>query len=944
MAEPLSSLIRPEMGPSLPSLARLAPPPPLNLIAAEIESRSGPGDVVVDLHGRGGWIARTALARLRRAYDFETTALGHLLAEVVLRPPDLRHFDAAVNALAAQPHGDLDVRQALNGLWASRCPVCGRGVIVDEFIWDGAADAPSRKTYRCNGCRDLPGGGQRSVPADEADAQLVAAEHGQGAARALLLERFPTVGDPEATLPDELLDLYTPRSLVALEAILREIEAGLRAAPIEAALRLALLHVLLPASRLNSYPGRVGALRVNHGHVRPPGERQWRERNPWLLFEDGCRLVRGFIQRLDALPGGVVQARLGFDLDSLADGSANVVLRQGAVGAPGNLVPGDLRSEARARTRLVLAQPPVSWNAEGLAFAYLASALVLGSDAAASLPLEPLFGAPPRSEWGWVAAGTRRSLAAVAPILARDARIVMLLDPGGPEGLVAGVLGGVGAGYRLTGALLAETGEEIGGTLEFVPPGAPRAEGPRTRANVPLPELEEVGRPFRLADVEQAVTEVAVEVLQARGEPARFERLLGEVLVGLDRRGLLRRLVGTRTFGETEARSERAAEASGLLAGPPDEATSERDAGPERSAPSQMIEGTEMPAAGRQMRNEGPPPATGAEPEDASSTAGPRRRGASTRGSARGGAPGLGDSPAVSGGADHVGLLLELVNGELRRADHPRLVELEPGRWWLRHPEDVAAAALPLADRVEWAVFSLLSTSGGLSEAAFFDRIAGMFQGHDAPDESLVRACLESYRSLASTPELLRTNDDLQARSREHSELIGLLVEYGHRLGLRCWIGAAELRRLYHGRPLAALLSEVEQRAYLPLISRGAEDALVATDTIWYLRNHATMLFEVEWTGMLGEALLRRGPRIPTDDTVVRFLVVVPERVELVRFKLARSPLLRAALEAGNWHILKADHLRTLAAMEEADLARFEPYLGLDPEIERQGEQMPLFG
>jgi hypothetical protein len=927
MAEPLSSLIRPELGPSLPSLTRLAPPPPLNLIAAEIESRSGPGDIVVDLHGRGGWIARTALARLRRSYDFETTALGHLLAEVVLRPPDLRHFDAAINALAVQPHGELDLRQALNALWASRCPVCGRGVIVDEFIWDGAAGAPSRKSYRCNGCRDLPGGGQRSVAADEADAELANAGHGLGSARALLRERFPTAGDPQATLPDELLDLYTPRSLVALEAILREIEAGLRAAPIEAALRLALLHALLPASRLNSYPGRVGALRISHGHVRPPGDRQWRERNPWLLFEDGCRLVRGFIQRLDALPGGAVQARLGFDLDSLVDGSANVVLRQGAVGSPGNLVPSDLRSEGRARTRLVLAQPPVCWTPEGLAFAYLTSALILGPDAAASLPLEPLFGAPPRSEWGWVAAGTRRSLAAVAPILARDARIVMLLDPGGPEGLVAGVLGGVGAGYRLTGALLAESGEEIGGTLEFVPPGAPRGDGPRTRANVPLPELAEEGRPFRLADVERAVTEAAVEVLQARGEPARFERLLGEVLVGLDRRGLLRRLVGTRTFGETEARSERAAEASGLLAGSSDEETPAVDSRPGRSAGPEATDGSEIPA--------GVPDA-----DEAPSGARPRRR----RGATGGEASGLGDSPAVAGGTDHVGLLLELVNGELRRADHPRLVELEPGRWWLRHPEDVAQAALPLADRVEWAVFSLLSTSGGLSEAAFFDRIAGMFQGHDAPDESLVRACLDSYRSLASTPELLRTHDDLQTRSREHSELIGLLVEYGHRLGLRCWIGAGELRRPYHGRPLAALLSEVEQRAYLPLISRGAEDALVATDTIWYLRNHATMLFEVEWTGMLGEALLRRGPRIPTDDTVVRFLVIVPERVELVRFKLARSPLLRSALEAGNWHILKADHLRTLAAMEEADLARFEPYLGLDPEIERQGEQMPLFG
>ncbi|MGZ6272643.1 MAG: hypothetical protein ACXWPJ_11330, partial [Candidatus Limnocylindrales bacterium] len=99
MAEPLSSLIRPELGPSLPSFTRLAPPPPANLVAAELEARSGPGDIVIDLHGRGGWVARAAIGRLRRTLDFETVALTRLLGEVVLRPPDLRHFDAAINAL-----------------------------------------------------------------------------------------------------------------------------------------------------------------------------------------------------------------------------------------------------------------------------------------------------------------------------------------------------------------------------------------------------------------------------------------------------------------------------------------------------------------------------------------------------------------------------------------------------------------------------------------------------------------------------------------------------------------------------------------------------------------------------------------------------------------------------------------------------------------------------
>ncbi|MGH2408545.1 MAG: hypothetical protein ACRDF7_10765, partial [Candidatus Limnocylindrales bacterium] len=165
MADTLASLLRPDHGPSLSTLDRFAPPPPAGLVLAEIEARSNPGDVVVDLHGRGGWIARGAIGHLRRAYVHESTALTRLAAEVVLRPPDLRHFDAAVNGLANHPHGEVGLRQALNDLFASRCANCGRPVIVDEFIWDGDAAAPARKVYRCAACRDGAGGTDgRSVP------------------------------------------------------------------------------------------------------------------------------------------------------------------------------------------------------------------------------------------------------------------------------------------------------------------------------------------------------------------------------------------------------------------------------------------------------------------------------------------------------------------------------------------------------------------------------------------------------------------------------------------------------------------------------------------------------------------------------------------------------------------------------------------------------------
>ena len=904
MREPFASLIRPEPAPSVPPFDRLAPGPPLNLLAAQIEALSSPGDAIVDLHGRGGWVGRTAIARLRRAYTFESNPLTRLLAEVVLRPPDLRHLDAAFQGIASAPRGELPLKPSLAALYASRCATCGRVVTVDEFLWDGDAAAPFRKSYHCAYCRDQVGGGElRTAATDAGDAQRSEIGDERDVAYAALRERFPVL-DGQTDLVRQVLALYTPRTLVALHAILQRIEGDLRAASLQAALRIAFLHVLLPASRLNGYPGRVAALRISGARVRLPASRQWRERNPWLLFEDGIRLVRGFIQRLGAAPGGPIQARLGEDLLALADASANVVIRRGSPGTPGAVETG-AGGGPLPRVRLVATQPPLRWSTESLSFAYLGAAMALGREAAGELPLEPLFGSVQRQEWGWHAAALRRSLAAVRPILARDARALIVLDPGGPEAIVAAALGGVGAGFHLTSVQLSEGEEGIGGTIELSLE-RPRSEAPRTRANVPLPSLErrtgeehDAGAPFQLADVERTIADVAVAVLQARGEPARFERLLAEILVGLDAAGHLRRLVGTRTYRETADAAEARADASGLLPRP-----AEPDLAEEPGTGRDATSGREL-AAGRDV-------------------------------------PGRGGRPRAEG-ADQVALLLDLVRGELSRPENRRLVEIEPERWWLADRRDLARATIPLADRVEWAVFSLLSTSGRLSEAALYERIAGIFRGADSPEEALVRACLDSYRSLASTPEALRTNDELQARYAEHTAIVADIIGYGHRLGLRAWASRAEQKRIHAGRPLADLLTERERRAYLPLIIHAPIEALEAVDVIWYLRGKVTFLFEVEWTAMLGEPLLQRGMQIPPAEGIVRFLVVVPERTELVRAKLDRSPVLRAALETGNWHILKSNHLRRLVEREGADLERLQPLLGLDPEIETAGEQLPLF-
>jgi hypothetical protein len=287
--------------------------------------------------------------------------------------------------------------------------------------------------------------------------------------------------------------------------------------------------------------------------------------------------------------------------------------------------------------------------------------------------------------------------------------------------------------------------------------------------------------------------------------------------------------------------------------------------------------------------------------------------------------------------------LLTLVREELERPSQRRLREIEPGRWWLTDRRDLEAAAVPLGDRVEWASYSLLSTAGPIPESDFYERMAGLFAAPDLPDAALVRACLSSYRSPASTPDRLVTGEELRRRTAEHAELIARLANAGHRLGMSVWIGRREQTRRFGSGTLGDLLDSRERNAWLPSLAQARAADLEEVDCIWRVRGRAAFLFEVEWTAMVGDLLLRRHARMPADDRVIRFLVLAPERRELLRHRLETSPLLRAALEADNWHVILWPHLRTWLATDPLQLDGLEPYLGLEPPVEGRGEQLGLF-
>ena len=304
------------------------------------------------------------------------------------------------------------------------------------------------------------------------------------------------------------------------------------------------------------------------------------------------RLVRGFIQRLEGGALGSVQARLGEDVRSLSDGTATAVLGvagpsaarilgagpAGGGGGAGRGAAGSNGGGGRGRVRLVLGQPPVRPNQERLSLAYWATAWVLGRDAASILPIEALSGGAIRAPWGWQATALE-SLARLgrARDRARRARRVPRRRGrrGGPR------RGGTG---RRRGRVPPRPGATRGrrrgrdrhASSSFrLAPSRHRARGPgptsrstRSRVGRATPTSCPgqglfVGperfdrRPFSPADAARTVADVAVETIKARGEPARYERLLGEILVGLDRAGQLRRLLAAEAAESTSRTTTR---------------------------------------------------------------------------------------------------------------------------------------------------------------------------------------------------------------------------------------------------------------------------------------------------------------------------------------------------------------------------------------------------
>jgi hypothetical protein len=177
------------------------------------------------------------------------------------------------------------------------------------------------------------------------------------------------------------------------------------------------------------------------------------------------------------------------------------------------------------------------------------------------------------------------------------------------------------------------------------------------------------------------------------------------------------------------------------------------------------------------------------------------------------------------------------------------------------------------------------------------------FSGSLTPDLALVLVCIDSYSVQEADRLRLRPEDDSLRRAAELTMLRDDLVELGTRLGF-----------------------EVSRRG--------------GWDVRWLEEGQEAYVFDVSAMVALERHLLVRRT---VDEGAQRCLVVPGGRAALVSFKLQRDPRLARAVHVDGWQFIKFRHLRHLVAKDDLDSHALKTVLGLDPIVEQEAVQIPLF-
>ena len=286
-AERLDSFVPVETAPLPRPLHRFGSAFPLGLADAYLTAYTADRAAVLDPLAHPFSAADAAQRKDRVGIARSPQAIGAWACGVIAAAPSLPDLTAAIELVGDSTLGGAPHRAAMRDLYASHCATCRGPVVVEAYLWERDAPAPTKKAFRCAICaregRALLI--EPTAPEDEERARRI---EGDGLAYWQFVERFGA-GEERRVLAQSIAALYTPRNLAALMGTLRAIETALPDGPTKAFLRLCMLEVIVSGSRLNAVAGHGAPLRIEKGRARRGQAAQSREVNVWLEFERTAR-------------------------------------------------------------------------------------------------------------------------------------------------------------------------------------------------------------------------------------------------------------------------------------------------------------------------------------------------------------------------------------------------------------------------------------------------------------------------------------------------------------------------------------------------------------------------------------------------------------------------------------------------------------------------------
>lgn len=309
--ERLDSFVPVETVPLPRPLHRFGSAFPLGLAEAVVHAYTSERALILDPLAHPFSAADAAQRADRVGLARSPQPIGAWARAVVAAAPSLAEVTAALEAVADSALAGAPHRTLMRDLYASHCATCRGPVVVEAYLWERDAPAPTKKAFRCGICA-REGRALLIEPTSEEDEAKARRVEGDGLAYWQFVERFGT-GEERRVLAQSIAALYTPRNLAALMGTLRAVETALPDGPTKAFLRLCLLEVLVSGSRLNAVAGHGAPLRIEKGRARRGQAAQSREVNVWLEFDRTARELAAWLAQ-DPAPRAAAALKAPADL------------------------------------------------------------------------------------------------------------------------------------------------------------------------------------------------------------------------------------------------------------------------------------------------------------------------------------------------------------------------------------------------------------------------------------------------------------------------------------------------------------------------------------------------------------------------------------------------------------------------------------------------------